>query len=100
MCVYSNLRFSARVAYVMRTENQSNGRAHGCDRAQIFCLHGFIHAHRKSRVMDVCMAMCTSTPIIDKDATYPKYPIDLGLKKWIIWNVSNAFNYYLPDFFW
>ena len=50
----------------MRTENQSNGRAHGCDHAQIFCAHGLIHAHRKSRVIGVRMAMCTSTPIFGK----------------------------------
>ena len=43
--------------------------AHGCDHAQIFCVHGLIHAHRKSRVIGVLMAMCTSKPIIGKDAT-------------------------------
>ena len=36
--------------------------------AQIFCAHGLIHAHRKSRVIGVCMAMCTNKPIIGKDA--------------------------------
>ena len=56
------------MAYVMHTENQSNIRAHGCDHAQIFCAHGLIHAHRKSRVIGVRMAMCTSKPIIGKVA--------------------------------
>ena len=42
--------------------------AHGCDHAQIFCVHGLIHAHRKSRVIGVLMALCTSKPIIGKDA--------------------------------
>ena len=32
-------------------------------------MHGLIHAHRKSRVIGVRMAMCTSKPIIGKDAT-------------------------------
>ena len=45
-----------------------NGRAHDCDQAQIFCAHGLIHAHRKSRVIGVRMAMCTSKPIIGKCA--------------------------------
>ena len=44
--------------------------AHGCDHAQIFCAHGLIHAHRKSRVIGVRMAMCTSKPIIGKDAAW------------------------------
>ena len=44
--------------------------AHGCDHAQIFCAHGLIHAHRKSRVIGVRMAMCTSKPIIGKDAPW------------------------------
>ena len=69
MAMPKGSRFSVRMAYVMRTENQSNGRAHGCDHAQIFCAHGLIHAHRKSRVIGVRMAMCTSKPIIGKDAT-------------------------------
>ena len=68
MALLKDSRFSVRMAYVMRTENQSNGRAHGCDHAQIFCAHGLIHAHRKSRVIGVRMAMCTSKPIIGKDA--------------------------------
>ena len=49
-------------------EIQSNGRAHDCDHAQIFCAHGLIHEHRKSRVIGVHMAMCTSKPIIGKCA--------------------------------
>ena len=50
-----------------------NGRVHDCDQAQIFCAHGLIHAHRKSRVIGVRMAMCTSKPIIGKDAPPPRY---------------------------
>ena len=65
MPLLKDSRFSVRMAYVMRTENQSNGRAHGCDHAQFFCAHGLIHAHR---VIGVRMAMCTSKPIIGKDA--------------------------------
>ena len=53
----------------MPKENQSDGRAHDCDHEQIFCAHGHIHAHRKSRVIGVLMAMCTSKPIIGKDAS-------------------------------
>ena len=71
MALLKDSRFSVRMAYVMRTENQSNGRAHGCDHAQIFCAHGLIHAHRKSRIIGVRMATCTSKPIIGKDA--PRY---------------------------
>ena len=52
----------------MPKENQSDGRAHDCDHEQIFCAHGHIHAHRKSRVIGVLMAMCTSKPIIGKRA--------------------------------
>ena len=52
----------------MPKENQSDGRAHDCDHEQIFCAHGHIHEHRKSRVIGVLMAMCTSKPIIGKDA--------------------------------
>ena len=52
----------------MPKENQSDGRAHDCDHEQIFCAHGHIHEHRKSRVIGVRMAMCTSKPIIGKDA--------------------------------
>ena len=70
MALLKDSRFSVRMAYVMRTENQSNGRAHGCDHAQIFCAHGLIHAHRKSRIIGVRMAMCTSKPIIGKDAAW------------------------------
>ena len=55
----------------MRKENQSDGRAHDCDHEQILCAHGLIHAHRKSRVIGVRMAMCTSKPIIGKDAPPP-----------------------------
>ena len=69
VCVYSNLRFS--VCVWLRScaqKNQSNGRAHGCEHAQIFCAHGLIHAHKKSRVIGVRMAMCTSKPIIGKCA--------------------------------
>ena len=40
MALLKDSRFSVRMAYVMRTENQSNGGAHGCDHAQIFCAHG------------------------------------------------------------
>ena len=53
----------------MRTENPCNGRAHGCDHAQIFCAHGLFHALRKSRVLGVRMAMCTNKPTIGKDAS-------------------------------
>ena len=52
----------------MPKENQSDGRAHDCDHEQIFCAHGHIHEHRKSRVIGVLMAMCTSKPIIGKRA--------------------------------
>ena len=52
----------------MPKENQSDGRAHDCDHEQIFCAHGHIHEHRKSRVIGVLMAMCTSKPIIGKCA--------------------------------
>ena len=38
------------------------------DHAQIFYAHGLIQAHRKSRVISVHMAMCTSAPIIGKHA--------------------------------
>ena len=55
----------------MPKENQSDGRAHDCDHEQIFCAHGHIHAHRKSRVIGMRMAMCTSKPIIGKDAPSP-----------------------------
>ena len=80
MALLKGSRFSVRMAYVMRTENQSNGRAHGCDHAQIFCAHGLIHAHRKSRVIGVRMAMCTSKPIIGKDAPRgaPPFPTHAG----------------------
>ena len=54
----------------MPKENQSDGRAHDCDHEQIFCAHGHIHAHRKSRVIGVLMAMCTSKPIIGKRASW------------------------------
>ena len=47
-----------------------------CDHAQIFCVHGLIHAHRKSRVIGVRMAMCTSKPIIGKDASWGIYRRD------------------------
>ena len=57
----------------MPKENQSDGRAHDCDHEQIFCAHGHIHAHRKSRVIGVLMAMCTSKPIIGKRA--PRAPL-------------------------
>ena len=53
----------------MHTENPSIARAHGCDHAQVFCAHGLIYAHRKSRIIGVRMAMCTSKPIIGKDAS-------------------------------
>ena len=72
MALLKDSRFSVCMAYVMHTENQSNGCAHGCDHAQIFCAHGLIHAHRKSRVIGVRMAMCTSEPIIGKPA--PRVP--------------------------
>ena len=52
----------------MRKENQSDGRAHNCYHEQIFCAHGLIHAHRKSREIGVRMAMCTSEPITGKCA--------------------------------
>ena len=61
----------------MPKENQSDGRAHDCDHEQIFCAHGHIHAHRKSRVIGVLMAMCTSKPIIGKRA-----PRALDTLKW------------------
>ena len=60
--------YSIDMVYTIDKENQSDGRAHDSDHEQIFCAHGFIHAHRKSRVIDVHMAMCTSKPIIGKDA--------------------------------
>ena len=63
----------------MPKENQSDGRAHDCDHEQIFCAHGHIHAHRKSRVIGVLMAMCTSKPIIGKRAPWgahaPHHPL-------------------------
>ena len=59
----------------MPKENQSDGRAHDCDHEQIFCAHGLIHAHRKSRVIGVLMAMCTSKPIIGKRATREGGPL-------------------------
>ena len=78
----------------MRTENQSNGCAH--DHAQIFCAHGLIHAHRKTRVIGVRMAMCTSKPIIGKDAsrTPEMDPSDPPNCPWLIcqgltWTVFN-----------
>ena len=65
----------------MPKENQSDGRAHDCDHEQIFCAHGHIHEHRKSRVIGVRMAMCTSKPIIGKDAAgagNPPFPTVRG----------------------
>ena len=70
MALLKGSRFSVRMAYIRHTENQSNGRARGCDHAQIFCAHGLFHAHGKSKVIGVRMAMCTSGPIIGKDAPW------------------------------
>ena len=59
--------------------------AHGSDPAQIFCVHGLIHAHRKLRVIGVRMAMCTSKPIINKDAAgggSKKDPVKEGYRRW------------------
>ena len=81
----------------MPKENQSDGRAHDCDHEQIFCAHGHIHEHRKSRVIGVLMAMCTSKPIIGKrapgaaisplgqsGACIPaKYPTDAAQVPWV-----------------